>query len=102
MSTTVWTYHIPIGAGTGAMTTTVRMPTGARVVHVAIGPTTQDGLVTFWALLDVKAKGTEDRVFAVVATGEPIQRHWRYVGTATDPAAPLVWHLLEVETLAAI
>ena len=94
--TAIWKYTVSINGAT------VRMPAGARLLHVA----DQNGdpmTVEVWAEVDPDVD-VVDRVFVVVGTGHPYDtevqgRTLTYVGTAVTARGHLVWHLFDAGEL---
>lgn len=85
----VWKYEVDVTEAT-----TIEMPKGARIVHVA-HQRNVDHILTFWAEVNLAAH-LESRRFIAAGTGHRIPDDARYVGT--DCVNPmLVWHLYEVE-----
>lgn len=85
----VWKY--PVGIG---YVTELRLPRGARVVHVAAQEDKRT-VVQLWVEHDPDALRVEGRLFEVLATGEGIPEDCTYVGTAVDHVRSLVWHVYE-------
>lgn len=72
----------------------VKMPVGARVVHVA----EQHDAIMLWAEHDAIDENTEHvtRRFDVFGTGHSIPSAAEYVGTLLS--GPYVWHIYEITT----
>lgn len=80
-------FKYPLPAGT--MTTKVRMPRGAELLHVAM----QHGDVTVWALVDDDNSRVNRRI-TVIGTGWDVEEgSGKFVGTAFDGA--FVWHVFD-------
>ena len=86
---TVWHFQLPLfGAN-------IEMPLGTEIVHVGIGPTTDEDHVSMWGLVN-PSMVLLPISYVVIGTGLPVTDYrWKYVGTAVDPARPLVWHVFE-------
>lgn len=65
------------------------LPVGAEIVHVAM----QVEKIRLWAVVDIRQK-ISNRLFVVVATGQPIEFVGHYTGTVHDGI--YVWHVFEV------
>lgn len=90
-TTTVWKWTVEVKPDP----TIIRMPAGARVVHVAAHPLDASA-VDFWAEVHVPTPILESRAFVVIPTGGAIPyESFEYVGTAPHRIG-LVWHLYEV------
>lgn len=83
---TVWKFTLAITDGEQ----TLLMPHGAEVVHVAI----QHDQLTLWAVV-LPDLDTVARYFQVTGTGHPAPADGRYLGTTTELAGLLVWHVWE-------
>lgn len=72
---------------------TVRMPQGAKILCVQL----QFGGPCLWAEIE-DSRPSEDRLIAVVGTGNPIPEaaELSYVGTVQQAAGHLIWHVYEV------
>jgi hypothetical protein len=75
--------------------TVFSMPLGAKVLTVQ----EQHGKLAIWALVDLKEKVTEDRVFMIAGTGHFIRELGKldYVGTVVTMGGDLVWHVFELD-----
>jgi hypothetical protein len=82
----IFKYAVPLGG------CTIAMPQDATLLHVDW----QHGGVHLWALVDPNGY-TVGRQFAIYGTGYSVDSNAEYVGTALDPAAPLVWHVFEIK-----
>lgn len=84
---TIYKYELAI-----ADETMVRLPEGAQVLSVGVGPYTR--LLFMWALVDPDAR-LVGRRFRVVGTGNscPLVSADEFVGTVVAP--PFVWHVFE-------
>jgi hypothetical protein len=69
----------------------VRVPLGAKVVHVGH----QDGVPTIWVVVD-PTQQKQVRRFCTVGTGQMLPEGAAYHGTVPMPNG-LVWHVLEVK-----
>jgi hypothetical protein len=69
----------------------VRMPSGSRVLHVAM----QRGRITLWALCPDSE--LVERRFVIYATGQSISPFdaEEYVGTILEADGDFVWHVFE-------
>lgn len=88
---TVWHWKVPVDDSLHELD----MPTDARIVHVAIGPTTPLNYISLWAVVEER-ETYRHRTFTVTGTGHVTGDGWTYVGTALDLEFPLVWHLWEI------
>jgi hypothetical protein len=70
---------------------TVRMPQGARAIHVAC----QRNEVFVWAIVDTELP-EEDIRFRLLGTGHPFDPDgWRHIATWLMEDDTLVWHLFQ-------
>ena len=87
--TTIWKYDLDV-----TDIQKVSMPMGAMPLHVAIqNPNSGvERTIQLWAAVD-PARPKEDRLFAVVGTGNPAPEpdDAEYVGSVID--GPFVWHV---------
>ena len=91
MSRAVWKFEATAHLGVNE----IRMPAGARIVHVE-HQSPIAAVVTFWAEVPDDGAGSEEiRRFAVVGTGHPVPEGGAYVGTDCVNAG-LVLHLYEL------
>jgi hypothetical protein len=67
----------------------VKMPEGARVIHVGLDP---QGELCMWAEVMVQNKQTERTIY-VVGTGHVVSPNAKYLGSVT--MNPFVWHVYE-------
>lgn len=67
------------------------LPEGAKILHVDV----QASGVYLWALVDPSRADGAARRIAYYATGEPVPREARYIGTALIPEREFVWHVFE-------
>jgi hypothetical protein len=81
----IWKGHL----GVSDPNQVVRMPRGAQIVHAAM----QGKYVAIWFRCDPGQQPVE-RVFRVVATGQPFDDSLIYRGCCFDGA--FVWHVMEV------
>ena len=87
---TIWKYHLPTDA-----ISVIQMPVGAEVIHADVDDFNARDSLVVWAAVDDKAP-TEDRMFAVCATGEGLpQLPTRYVATCRM-CHGVVAHVFEV------
>jgi len=87
---TVWKFPIPVND-----VVTIRMPRGAKVLHVG----DQFGTPTMWALVD-PLQPNENREFRFAGTGHPIEGHHigAFVGTFFMREGGLVFHIFETQS----
>ncbi len=87
LTKTIWKFCIPIGN-----VTTIKMPAGAKVLHVAA----QRNTPCLWALVDPSAP-LEPRHFRLTGTGHPIRDlgEAEHRGTFLMAGDRLVLHLFE-------
>lgn len=72
--------------------TELRLPTGAKVLHVGHQPREGDHVLVVWAECDFAAM--QVRQVRVVATGEYVPDGYEHVGTVQ--IGEFVWHLYQV------
>ena len=82
----IWKFPWPI---MGSASATMWMPARARVLDFQI----QRHAPTLWALCDPEAPKVA-RSFRIYGTGQPLEDHGTYIGTAQD--GDFVWHAFEV------
>lgn len=70
---------------------TVRLPRGAEFLHLA----TQDGIPQMWWLVDTDEK-PEERLFAVLGTGNPADHVSAVDYLGTFGMKPFVWHVFRI------
>lgn len=84
---TIWKFPLPVGD-----TVTVKMPRGARVLHVAVQGRAEQP--TIWAVVD-PGEPMFERAFAVRGTGHDLGVVGDYVGTFMLLGGTLVFHVFE-------
>lgn len=88
----VWKFPLPVNALTTSFTNTLRVPVGARLVHLR----EQGVQIGLWFEVETEAE-REPRSFQIFGTGTgPIREGLEYAGTAIFADGALVLHVYEV------
>jgi len=92
MNRQVWKFALPVNELTASFTSVLRIPVGARLLHVAA----QRNDACMWFEVDTEA-GTEPRSFQIFGTGTgPIRDGLNFIGTCIFADGALVLHIYEV------
>lgn len=92
MNRQVWKFALPVNELTASFTSILRIPVGARLVHVAA----QRATAAMWFEVDPDAE-KEPRSFQLFGTGHgPIREGLNYIGTCIFADGDLVLHIYEV------
>lgn len=86
----VWKFALDLAGG---VSTTFQIPEGARFLHCAA----QDNKVGLWFEVAVGETRTQQRAFRIFGTGQSIDDHLTYVGTAMFSDGAYVFHAYEVD-----
>ncbi len=75
----------------------VRLPKGAKVLSGGIQDLNPEGVSVLWVLVDENEPEKEERVFAVMFTGNELPgRVKEYFGTNYNNSSNLVFHFMEL------
>lgn len=70
----------------------ITMPTGSRILSLQV----QNGRPCVWALVDTQTSDTEDRVFDIYGTGQPLKDMDKESFIGTCQLSELVFHVFEI------